>query len=103
MNYFYLEESPYQLGYNTIFIDEDKLHIGPTSGSRNVFMARVLNLSWANFLRYCRDKYNATLIGKNCIYIVPYFPINENGSKELCKELNKRMTQIFKELKENEK
>ena len=101
--YFYLEESPYQPGYYTIRFNEEKINIGPTSSSRNVLMARILNLSWANFLRYCRDNYNARLIGKNSIYVVPYFPLNQNGGKELCKELNKRMTQIFKELKGNEK
>ena len=99
MKYFFLEESPYQPGYNLISIDEDKVHIGATWGSRNVFLARVMNLSWANFLRLCRDKYGAKLIGKNCIYVVPYFPKDSNGGQELCKELNKRMNFIFTNLK----
>jgi hypothetical protein len=96
--YFSLEESPYQPGYNTIDISEEKIHIGPTSGSRNVFMARLMNLSWANFLRLCRDKYGAKLIGKNCIYVVPYFPVNEDGGRRLCRELNARMAQVFSDL-----
>ena len=96
--YFTLEESPYQPGYNTINIDEDKIHIGPTSGSRNVFMARLMNLSWANFLRLCRDNYGAKLVGKKSIYVVPYFPKDKDGGKLLCKELNKRMDFIFKNI-----
>ena len=85
-------------GGGGINIDEDKVHIGPTSGSRNVFMARLMNLSWANFLRLCRDKYGAKLIGKQSIYVVPYFPIGETGGRELCKELNARMALVFKTL-----
>lgn len=96
--YFTLEESPYQSGYNTINIDEDKIHIGPTSGSRNVFMARLMNLSWANFLRLCRDNYGAKLVGKKSIYVVPYFPKDKDGGRLLCKELNKRMDFIFKNI-----
>ena len=94
--YFVLEESPYQPGYNIIKIDEEKVHIGYTSGSRNVFMARLINLSWANFLRLCRDKYGAKLVGKNSFYVIAYFPKNLCGGKELCKELNKRMDLILK-------
>ena len=98
--YFTLEESPYQPGYNTINIHEEKVNIGPTSGSRNVFMARLMNLSWTDFLRLCRDNYGAKLIGKKSIYVVPYFPKNEKGGKALCQELNKRMDFVFNNLKE---
>ena len=80
--------------------DEEKVHIGPTSGSRNVFMARLMGFSWANFLRLCRDNYGAKLMGKNSVYVVPYFPKGQNGGEELCKELNKRMDFIFNNLKE---
>ena len=100
--YFTLEESPYQLGYNMIKIDEEKVHIGYTTGSRNVFMARLMGLSWANFLRLCRDKYGAKLVGKKSLYVGPYFPKDLNGGKELCKELNRRMDFIFQNLKEKE-
>ena len=96
--YFYTEESPYQPGYMTITPKEETIHIGPTFGSRAVFMARLFNLSWANFLRLCRDKYGAKLIGKNCLYVVPYFPKNGNGYKLLCKELNSRMNLVMQNL-----
>ena len=98
-NYFTLEESPYQPGYNTIFINEELIHIGPTTGSRNVFMARLMNLSWANFLRLCRDTYGAKLTGKNGLYVIPYFPKGGDGGKALCKELNKRMEAVFQNIK----
>ena len=100
--YFTLTESPYQPGYNTINIDEEKVHIGSTSGSRNVFMARLMNLSWANFLRLCRDNYGAKLIGKNSIYVVPYFSKDSSGGKELCKELNQRMDFVFKNIRKDD-
>ena len=94
-NYFVLDDSPYYAGHQTIRINENQLKIGYTEGSRNVLMARLFNLPWVQFLRLCRDCFDAELVGKNGIYVVPYFPINSDGGRRLCAELNKRMAQVL--------
>lgn len=97
INYFILEDSPYYLGHKTIRINDSKFNIGSTSGSRNVLMARLMNLSWGQFLRLCRDVYDAELVGKNSMYIIPYFSSSTDGGKKLCKELNERLEKILKD------
>lgn len=95
--YFYLDESPFYKNKYMICMNHD-LFLFPTgtTGSFNVFIARVLNLSYADFLRYCRDRLGAELIGKNKRYVVPYF---ENSAEVLAliKLLNTRMEYIMNE------
>ena len=94
-NYFVLEDSPYYSNHMTIKINEKKLDVGYTIGSRQVLMARLMNLPWAQFLRLCRDMYDAELVGKKSIYVVPYFPTGSDGGRRLCAELNKRMALVL--------
>lgn len=94
INYFIVEDSMYYTGHKMIGYDDNKFEFGGTAGSRNVFMARLMNMSWAQFLRLCRDYYGATLVGKNKLYVVPYFA-NETDACRLCKELNKRMALVM--------
>ena len=95
--YFYLDESPFYKNKYMICLNHD-LFLFPngTTGSFNVFIARVLNLSYADFLRYCRDKLGAELIGKNKRYVVPYFE-NNPAVTALIKLLNTRMEYIMHE------
>lgn len=95
--YFYLDESPFYKNKYVISMNHD-LFLFPTgtTGSFNVFIARVLNLSYADFLRYCRDRLGAELIGKNRRYVVPYFENNQSTSA-LIKLLNTRMEYIMHE------
>ena len=57
-------------------------------GSWLVLYARLFNLSYPDFLRMVRDKYNATLFGK-IGYIAFYFLKREDCDK-FVKECNKR-------------
>lgn len=95
--YFYLDESPFYKNKYMICLNHD-LFLFPTgtTGSFNVFIARVLNLSYADFLRYCRDRLGAELIGKNRRYIVPYFE-NNQAVLAFIKLLNTRMEYIMHE------
>lgn len=95
--YFYLDESPFYKNKYMICLNHD-LFLFPTgtTGSFNVFIARVLNLSYADFLRYCRDRLGAELIGKNKRYIVPYFE-NNQAVLAFIKLLNTRMEYIMHE------
>lgn len=94
---FYLDESPIYQNKFIIRLDLDKfLFPHGTEGSYNVFPARVLNLSYADYLRYCRDRLGAELVGRNNKYVVAYFDRNKE-SEALIKLLNKRMEYILLE------
>ena len=96
-NYFYLDDSSIYKNKYLIRLNHD-LFLFPrgTSGSYGVFIARVLNLSYTDCLRYMRDKLGAELIGKNCRYITPYFD-NTPEVKLFVELLNKRMKLIMLE------
>lgn len=94
-NYFFLEESPYQPGKWTIHINFDILPPMRTEGSFNLLPARLLGLSYAEYLRYCRDIYKAEIIGKNNMYPVAYFTKN-SPTTELLQTLNARMEALAK-------
>ena len=93
--YFYLDESPIYQNKFIIRMNHDKfLFPNGTNGSYGVFIARLLNLTYPEYLRYARDRLGAELIGKNRKYIVPYF----DDTKEVnlfIKLLNKRMKLIM--------
>lgn len=95
--YFYLEESPIYKNKYLIRLNHDKfLFPNGTNGSYNVFISRVLNLSYANYLRYSRDRLGAELIGKYSRYVIAYYDKNSLTS-EFIKLLNKRMEYIINE------
>ena len=94
--YFYLEESPYQPGKYKVSMNFDMLPGIRTTGSYNLLPARLLGLSYANYLRYCRDVYKAEIIGKNTMYPIAYFE-NNFATGDLIRILNERMSQIEKE------
>lgn len=95
--YFYLEESPIYKNKYIIRLNHDKfLFPTGTSGSYNVFIARVLNLSYADYLRYSRDRLGAELVGKQSRYVVAYYDKNQT-TEAFIKLLNKRMEYIMHE------
>lgn len=76
--YIYYEESPYNKGKYTLCLNHNEFPLeGGTSGSYNVLLAKIAGLSYADFLRMCRDEFGAELVGKNSKYIVPYFSFGE--------------------------
>ena len=95
--YFYLDESPVYKNKYIIRLNHDKfLFPTGTSGSYNVFIARVLNLSYADYLRYSRDRLGAELIGKQSRYVMAYYDKNQT-TEAFIKLLNKRMEYIMNE------
>ena len=98
--YYRLEESISNPGKYLIHLnfDEPTLPQMYTAGSFNVLMARLFNMPYSEFLRYCRDCYGADLQGRNHLYVLPVF---ENNAKtmELVKELNTRLTIVVEERK----
>ena len=87
--YFRFEESPIQKNKYLIFPVHDNLPLTGTSGSYALLPARLLNLSYAQYLRFCRDVYGANIIGKKNFYPIAYFDLNDK-TKELIELLNKR-------------
>ena len=79
----------------------DNFFLESTEGSFNIIGARLFNLSYANYLRMCRDIYGAELYGKNTIYVVPYFKEKSGKTKELLEELNNRANEVLKNRNKN--
>lgn len=95
--YYSLDETPLYKGKYIIRFDSDEtLFPNGTSGSYNVFMARLMNLSYPEFLRYCRDKLGAELIGKGNRYVIPYFT-NTPEVQILVRLLNSRINYLINE------
>ena len=62
-----------------ITYDPDKgFPITYTSGSFAVLPARLMNLTYPDYLRLCRDEFGAEIIGKNSDYPIAYFPKSKN-------------------------
>lgn len=93
--YFKIEESPYNPGKYLIRLVHENLSLGVVHGSCNVLAARVCGLSWAEYLRMCRDVYGAELMGKNEKYPVAYFT-DTTKAKQLVSVLNKQVSTILK-------
>ena len=51
----------------------ENFHLGETTGSYNLICARLLGLTYAQYLRMCRDCFGAEIIGKGSMYPVAYF------------------------------
>lgn len=84
---FKAEESPYQPGKWIIVPIHENFFLESTEGSFNVICARLFGLSYAQYLRMCRDLFQAEIIGKGTMYPVAYFKRDENLSR-LIKTLN---------------
>ena len=63
--------------------------------SVHFFPCKLLGLSYPDYLRYCRSKYNARLVGKRGIYTYPVFDDKKDCDK-LIKILNDRLDFLLK-------
>ena len=91
---FTIEESPYNPGMFMICPVHDAFYLKHTEGSFNIICARLMNLSYAQYLRFCRDLCGATIVGKNTRYPIAYFPRGERV-QALCRLLNTRANLIL--------
>ena len=91
MNYFYYRENPdgtYSLSPLYKEFGED----WKIMGSWSVLPARLLGLSWPNYLRYCM-KCGADVKGKNHHYPIIHW---KEKNKDFLDELNKRANYLIK-------
>jgi hypothetical protein len=91
---FKVEESPYNPGKLCITPVHDNFFLKHTKGSFNVICARLMNLSYAQYLRFCRDLCGGEIIGKGSKYPVVYFPHGERV-QALCRLLNSRANLVL--------
>ena len=77
--YFQLEEatsSPHKFLIMPVHDNLKKFFKTPVIGRYGVLPARIMNLSYAQYCRFCRDVLGAELVGKNCKYLFILFFIN---------------------------
>jgi hypothetical protein len=94
VEYFTLEESASRPGRYILRINFDKLPPMSTEGSYNILPARLLNLTYAQYLRFCRDIVGGEIGGKNSIYPVAYFT-KSMTTNAFVRLLNGRMNLIM--------
>jgi hypothetical protein len=94
VEYFILEESVYHPGKYSIALNFDNFPSQlRTTGSFNILAARLFNLSYAQYLRFCRDMVGGELVGKNSIY--PGVVFNKTMKvNALVRLLNSRMNLV---------
>ena len=91
---FKVEESPYNPGKYVITPIHENFCLKHTTGSYNIICARLMNLSYAQYLRFCRDLCGAEIVGKNAKYPIAYFPRGERV-QALCRLLNSRANLVL--------
>ena len=91
---FYRDESATQPGKYMIRADLDKFHLYSAEGSFNIIGARLMGLTYAQYLRMCRDIYGAELIGKGEMYPYPVFKFSK-GLEDLIEQLNARANLVL--------
>lgn len=88
------EESAAYPGKYIIRPIHDNFYLERTEGSFNVICARLFGISYAQYLRMCRDCFGAEIIGKGSYYPVAYFPLS-NELKALIDNLNARANLVL--------
>ena len=91
---FFRDESATQPGKYMIRADFEKFHLYSSEGSFNIIGARLMGLTYAQYLRMCRDVYGAEIIGKGSLYPYPVFKLSQ-GLIDLIEELNARATLVL--------
>ena len=91
---FYRDESATQPGKYMVRADFEKFHLNFTEGSYNIIGARLMGLTYANYLRMCRDVYGAEIVGKGSNYPYPIFKLSQ-GLMDLIEELNARANLVL--------
>lgn len=92
ITYFYFDECPNDPGKYCIRMDFSKLEneVPRTDGSFNVLGARLMNMSWPDYLRFCRDVLGAEIIGQGHLY--PIIKVSRNlNTYEFVRMLNLQM------------
>ena len=96
MNYFFLDTSPWSDKYILRPLIEVMPFPHGTTGSYMLIAARVMNMDYVDYLRFCRDQLGAELNGRNKKYVTVYFDKTPEV-EAFVKLLNTRMEYIMEE------
>lgn len=91
---FRIEESPYNPGKLFIMPIHENFFLKYAEGSYHIICARLMNLSFAQYLRFCRDCCGAEIVGKGHKYPIAYFS-NGERVQALCRLLNSRANLVL--------
>ena len=83
------DESPNYPGKYIIRPSHEDFFLTYTEGSYNIIGARLMGLTYAQYLRMCRDVYGAEIIGKGTKYPIAYFKRSDK-LEALIEQLNAR-------------
>lgn len=72
----------------------ENFHLDSTEGSFNVICARLMGLTYPEYLRMCRDCFGAEIIGKGSMYPVAYFKLSQE-LQDLINNLNARANLVL--------
>lgn len=92
---FYVDDIPNEPGYYMVRLEYPQLPFDRIQSSLNVLAARVLGLSYAEYLRYCRDEFGAVLVGKNSLYVIAIYDSRAKAQK-VADLLNTKITPYLK-------
>lgn len=93
--YFYLEDSPYLETWSTLRPQIEKMPFpNGTKGTYGLLVARLLGLSYGEYMRFARDVLGAQVIGKGEKYPRVYFRSTPEV-QQFMKLLDKRMEMIM--------
>lgn len=95
MKYYFFEESSNNPHKYLLRPNFDVMPLQSTTGSFQILAARLMNLSWPDYLRMCRDLLGAEIIGKGKMYPIIYFTLDKN-TQAFLKLLNKRVDLALK-------
>lgn len=98
---FYRDESASHPGKYIIRANHEKFRLDSTEGSFNIIGARLMGLTYANYLRMCRDVYDAEIIGKGSNYPYPVFK-KAKKLEDLIEQLNTRANLVLCERETSE-
>lgn len=91
--FFKLEPCPGEFHNYSLRMNFEELGEICTVGSYNILGARLMNMSWPDYLRFCRDALGAEIIGKNSLY--PAIKFHKNPlTYEFVRMLNLQMNLV---------
>lgn len=98
--YFMLDKSPLVEDGYILRLKDHSQYFKNIKGSYGVFYCRLLNITYPNYLRYCRDHLGAKLVGKHSTYITVYFKNNQE-TRDFLFYLDSRVEDVIKQRGEN--
>jgi hypothetical protein len=91
---FIKDESTSHPGKYIIRPIHENFHLNSTEGSFNIICARLMGLTYAQYLRMCRDCFDAEIMGKDSMYPVAYFKRSKKMD-DLIDNLNARANMVL--------